>query len=374
MRVIKLSLLLVFCLGCQFCKKTSYPGDPMPSSSEASYPAGYNLDLYHNRKKVTEFGSLTRINDLIVDSTNKSKAFLVGTFEFPVQSFGFSAESIVTFNSSNNVFSPYAACINPSQGGEVFSLLQSSNGNHYLGGWYTPASQFGYLAIGRKTPSGTNFTYTVNVNSSVYAIKEIGSNIYFTGGFTTLNGNSCASILYFNAANNGVVSELAQGNLGLVKRFEYYNATWFAASQYVTGYISMFDGSAWTTAGDGFNGYVNDLLQANGKLYAGGGMYRSYFNSVNLNFVDEFNGTSWVKTGVNNLPGACNDLEFYNGKLYACGDYYIYYLDPSDNKWKNACQGSSVESQGAYMIKFINGKLYGFGWVLGYNQMFELTK
>jgi hypothetical protein len=342
----------------------------MPVVKETYTPPGYDPNLYNVKTLVKAFDYYDRLNDIVVDSTDHSKAFILGKFYNPYTVFGFYAYGIVAFNSNDHSFSPYSNCFyNSVNVNEVYSLLQASNGNHYVGGNY--ASQLGQtLYFGRKTPTGTAFTYSVNLNAPVISMKELGGQIYFSGSFNLMNASPCSPVLYMNALNNGSVS--LYGNISGITtgKMEYFNGAFFTSVTNSPAYVQTSSGGAWTSVGTGLNGPANDLLLAGGKLYVAGNITANANQSTLLNYVNEFNGSDWVKTGSNNLPGRVNDLEYHNNTLYACGQNFIYYLDSVDHKWKSIYSPSNVTLGNVYKIVFLNEKLY----LLENQSLFVLTK
>ncbi|MCC6371499.1 MAG: hypothetical protein IT236_10890, partial [Bacteroidia bacterium] len=62
------------------CKKT-LPDTPLPVSNQtAYYPAGYNPNLKSKKKSLGYFNGA--INDIVIDSTDKRNAFIIGSFNY----------------------------------------------------------------------------------------------------------------------------------------------------------------------------------------------------------------------------------------------------------------------------------------------------
>lgn len=370
MRTLNYSYLIIFCISLSFCKKYE-PGKPIPiSDKQIHIPPGYDPNLYRNKISRANLTNFDRVNDIVIDSTNSAKAYLVGYFDNPNGTFGVNTTGIVSFNSSNNSFAAYSYCFftSTSLGNEVYTLFQSSNGDHYLGGNYYSASPVSNLKFGRKTPAGALFSYTLNLDGGVRSVREFGGNIYFGGDFTQVNSSYCTPILSLST-NNTSLNQVGGLNTSTARKMEYFNSTWYITSPYATGYVMSSNGGLWSIVGTGFNSYCNDMIQANGKLYVGGSMTRDVNNNMQRNYVNEFNGTDWVQVGTNNLGSQCLDLEYYNGRLYACMYNAIVYFDSASNIWKNAC-GTGVTFNNLSKIKFINGKLFG----VENGSFFELTK
>ncbi|MDZ4666004.1 MAG: hypothetical protein SGJ15_14085 [Bacteroidota bacterium] len=369
MKLLKLIFVIIVVLSFQFCKK-SEPGKPIPISDKQTHiPPGYDPSLYRNKVIRANLTGYDRVNDIVVDSTDNSKVYLVGYFDDSVYSFSVSTTGIVRFNSNGNNFTAYSNCFFDisSLSNEIYTLFQSSNGDHYLGGNFYSATPISNLKFARKTPTGSIFTYTLDLNGGVRSVREQGGNIYFCGDFIQVNQAYCTPILSLST-NNTALNQVGGLNTSTAKRMEYFNSAWYITSQNATGYVVSSNGGLWAIVGTGFNGYCNDMIQADGKLFCGGSMTSNRNNSMPRNYVNEFNGTDWVKVGANNLSSQCLDLEYYNGKLYACTYNSISYYDSASNTWKNAC-GSGIAFNNLSKIKFINGKLYG----VENGSFFELT-
>ncbi len=367
MKTLGYPFLIILCLCFQFCKK-SEPGKPLPIlTKETVLPPGYNVNLYHYKKTIVQY--LNVLNDIIVDSTDRSKAFLIGQFSSGSTFSLASAMGIVKFSSSSNTFSQYPS---PFFYATITSLYQASNGLHYIGGSFSDGTYSGCL--GYKLPSSTSITIIGGVNDLVNCITEFGNDIYFTGNFTYYNAAPCSPLLFFNKTTNAPVNSFGPQQYGTgATRIVSYNSKPIIAGPGLSAYGRIYttDGATWDVAcGGGFNGICYDLLSYNGKVYAGGYMTNSSINTSPMHYVNEYNGSFWVPVGVNNLPGACNDIEIYNGTLYACGNQYIYSLDKNDNKWKSVVDAGTLSLGNVAMMKFLNGKLYVY---MGY-EFCELTK
>lgn len=354
MKLCRFSLFIVLLLIFQFCKK-SEPGKPMPISDKQTHiPPGYDPSVYHHKQELGKC-SYRVIKDIIIDSSNKSNAFLIGNF----YSLGsVAANGIIRFSSSTNSFSSYA--VNLYSGADISSFYQASNGYHYIGGYFQHSQTLLNGTLAYKLPYSSQITFTVGVSDRVNVMKEIGSNFYAAGDFDYINTATCSPLIDINTSP---VTKLGTylGSVKINRLVEYNSQLWLCtnSSSYIQGYIMTLNAGTWDQLpGGGFNFYVQDLDVFNNTLYAAGQMNADRYSSTALNYVNQFNGTSWVKTGTNNLPAPCMDIEYYNNRLYACGLGYIYYLDTADNKWKSALDNSSVVVDYVTKIKFLNGRLY----------------
>lgn len=335
------------------CKKTE-PTIPLKIVKEETYtPPGYNPNLFYTKTYIAQFDYT--VNDIVVDKTDPTKAFIIGPFNYHNNVYG---KGIVKFTTTNNTISTYPNPFNSTA--DVMAFHQGSDGRHYVGGYIYDQYSATYRYFGSKLPNANTFTYSTQFYGEVSHISEVGSEIFLAGYFNQLNSTYCSPLL---KVSNGIISEFGTPlinnmNYG-VKCAANYNSTWFLSQESsYHGYLISSVGGNWTSnAGGGFNAKVNDLLVDNNRFFCAGNMTYDAALTNRMNFVNELINNVWVKLGSNNLPNYVNDLEYYNNVLYACGYNFVYYLDASDNKWKTKFS-SNVTCGNLTKIKFINGKLY----------------
>ncbi|RKZ12892.1 hypothetical protein DRQ53_14155, partial [bacterium] len=176
------------------------------------------------------------------------------------------------------------------------------------------------------------------VVGSVNSILRHDGDLYVGGIFSTAGGITSPSIARWDgsswsAVGNGIesvfffdgVHALASDGTDLV-----------VAGQFQTidalpmGNIARWDGSAWSTMGDGLtlagqSGIVSDLAIYGGQLHAGGSFTDS--GATSLNRIARWDGSGWVDVGggvtFTSSPtlALVRDLKVHDGKLYAAGRF-----------------------------------------------------
>jgi hypothetical protein len=85
--------------------------------------------------------------------------------------------------------------------------------------------------------------------------------------------------------------------------------------------VGAWDGSAWSSIGDGTSGWeLWSLIMFQGALHAGGEFETE-------NDVGRWNGGSWVALTSSGLPGYLRDLETFDGVLVAAGTFGTQFWD-----------------------------------------------
>jgi hypothetical protein len=82
--------------------------------------------------------------------------------------------------------------------------------------------------------------------------------------------------------------------------------------------IEAWDGTSWTGLGSGVNGSVTALLEYNGNLIVGGTFIHA--GGVSANHIAMWNGSKWSALGAG-LNGNVNALAIYNGNLSVGGSF-----------------------------------------------------
>lgn len=96
----------------------------------------------------------------------------------------------------------------------------------------------------------------------------------------------------------------------------------FAGDTEVNG-IAKWNGTQWSSLGDGFNGTVYSITEYNGAIYAGGSFSQS--GNLNLNSIAKWDGTQWISPGFGFISPSANDftfvhtLEVIDDLLYVAG-------------------------------------------------------
>jgi len=111
------------------------------------------------------------------------------------------------------------------------------------------------------------------MNSEVYALAVIGSDVYAGGNFTTADGVSANRIAKWDGSTwsalgsgmNNWVFALAASGSGL-----YAGGAFTAAGSASANSIAKWDGSTWSALGSGMGSWVRGLAVSGDALFAGG--------------------------------------------------------------------------------------------------------
>lgn len=202
--------------------------------------------------------------------------------------------------------------------------------------------------------NGTSWSALGNgVNSDVYTIAVSGSDVYVGGSFTYVCGNlTCdsgnATVNRIAKWNGSTWSALGHGVAGggpsvdaiVVNGSDVYVGGSFTqtcgnddCSSYIAANrITKWNGSAWSTLGNGLDYPIHALAMNGGDLYAGGefthlcGNEACNTGNVSANRLAKWNGASWAAlgNGVNHwvLALAVSGSNVYAGGLFTqlCGN------------------------------------------------------
>jgi hypothetical protein len=346
------------CLNFWHCKKTE-PGTALPYTKSLYTPPAYDPGLYHYGKKVC--GAFP-LNAIVVDSLDKTQAYIIGDFNSG-SVFGLSnATGIVKLNSNTSSFSSYPTDLTGVS--SIRAFFQSSSGLQYIGGTLDNGITTGFF--GFKQINSPSVTIIPGLSDRVTVIKELGNNIYFSGDFMQYNSVACTPILYCDKTTHSPLNQYANGSiLIMAKQMEYFQNYWYIARNASSTNIFFSNGTISNYVA--FNNYCFNILAANGKLYACGWMTALSSSTVALRYVSEYNGTAWSPTGTG-LKTCVVELKYNAGRLYGCTTSGVYYLNVSNNKWENALQGSELSFANVQHISFVGDKLYLYD---GYQGLFE---
>ena len=176
------------------------------------------------------------------------------------------------------------------------------------------------------------------VSGSVTAILRHDGDLYVGGLFSTAGGVASPSIARWDgsswaAVGGGIepfflfdgVHALATDGADLIVAGQFQ-----AIGGLSVGNVARWDGSAWSTMGDGLTlagqpGSVSDLALYGGQIHAGGSFTDSGPSS--LNQIARWDGSAWVDVGggviFSSSPTSAwiRDLKVHDGKLYAAGRF-----------------------------------------------------
>lgn len=240
--------------------------------------------------------------------------------------------------------------INTSKNPNAYALeIGNSDNRLYVGGTFTNAGtlsansiaswdatqgQWYALASSQQQIDGYN-----GVNNTIYDLAQIGNTFYLGGSLTYSNGITSSG------------SRVTMNKIG----------AWSPTT------------SAWTAfTNDGFAKNLHAFYAESNNLYAAGNFITTYENSVTLNHIGVWNGSSWTALG-NGLGTNTDELIYaimrysLDGLLYAAGSYTStpsYFASWDGSAWNavdtgtfNATVRTAIEQGG---ILYAGGDFNGF--------------
>jgi hypothetical protein len=146
-------------------------------------------------------------------------------------------------------------------------------------------------------------------SGTVYAIRQVGGNVYIGGSFAAAGEAVSAGIARFDGTNwTGLAGGVSGGGAVVYAITEWngaiYGGGYFSSAGGVasTG-LARWDGSAWSSVGGGVNGVVESLVVLSNNLYVGGNFYKG--GSVLATNIARWDGTNWYALGLG-LSGSTN--------------------------------------------------------------------
>ena len=208
--------------------------------------------------------------------------------------------------------------------GQVLALAVDGT-TLYAGGIFTSAGGAPANYVARWNGSawsalGSGMDYQVN------ALAMSGTTLYAGGAFTTADGIAVNRIAKWNgSAWSALGAGLGSGPLDLSFQVyalafsgtTLYAGGWFAPAGPVTSStIAKWDGSSWSSLGQGMNRPVTALAVSGTTLYAGG--YFTFADGVPANNIAQWNGSIWSPLG-QGMNDQVSALKMSGTTLYAGG-------------------------------------------------------
>ncbi|MFY0602099.1 MAG: Ig-like domain-containing protein [Cyclobacteriaceae bacterium] len=333
---------------------SSWPGQVSGTSSSVSalvldngslYAGGFFTTAFdsqgnESRRSIVKFDASTGDIDSWyptggVPSQNVLALEVIGTELYLGGSFnsvgGITRPSLAAVNTSTGAVSSW----NPTTNDDVFALKKSASGTSiYVGGFFTSAggqSRDNFAEISLSTGSATSLD--VSFDSRVYDIETSGSDIFVSGQFNTVDGNTRRAIV--KMSNAGVVSSWDAGQTTnyIIQDMAINGSTIYfrhktssqdpgdikgvsTSTAALTGWELEVDIDLNETNASG----VYSLSISGGDLYVGGrrlvmgGEERNYLAAIDLS---NYTLKSWNP----DPDGAVHDMELVGSTLYVGGEF-----------------------------------------------------
>jgi len=246
--------------------------------------------------------------------------------------------------------------------GYVSALLTMGN-DLYVGGRYTSAGNVNAKCIAKWNISTQTWSAVgsgVNPNASgVQALASIGTDLYVGGAFYLGTGgaNNPRNIVKWNTITSNW-SSLGTSLNDEVESLAVLNGELYAGGQFDNNslnHISKWDGTNWTTLGNGTTGNIagfsNKLLALGSELYVGGQF--AFAGTIPAKAVARWDGTNWfaLGNGVSSIPtyyGSSSYSVFAlankGSDIYAGGSFNIAGNSSANNIAKYSCSSSTATS------------------------------
>ncbi|GAB4279893.1 MAG: hypothetical protein Kow0068_03980 [Marinilabiliales bacterium] len=208
---------------------------------------------------------------------------------------------------------------------DVKTLLYYNN-NLYIGGNFTTINNYSISYLAKW--NGVDFYSVSDLNREVLTLLSDGSNIIAGGSFTLIDNIPVSYIgiydgVSFNSIgtiNNGLNDTGYTVAYDSVNNVVYIGGAFTSAGGNVVNQIVKWDGSDFSTIGNGFNGTVRTIcVDEFGNIYVGGSFTKS--GSVTVNYIAKWNGSIWESLGTGMNDEVYSVYIDINGNLYAGGKF-----------------------------------------------------
>lgn len=241
--------------------------------------------------------------------TDGTNLYVGGTF---TNAGGAAAINLAKWDGTN--WSGFNSGLGDTTGGVGDILLDG--GNIYVGGKFEAAGNVAVTNIAKWDGSNWSALGTGVSGSfgAVYALARIGNELLVGGGFSSAGGVSAQNIAGWNGNSwtnlTAGISNETQPSYVLSFAVDsdgqlYVGGIFDQAGALPAGGLAIWNGSSWTTVGDGFDQgafgpspVLNSVraLAVNGADIYAGGFFRSV-GRVEANYIARWNGTNWSALG-----------------------------------------------------------------------------
>ncbi|MBU1718110.1 MAG: DNRLRE domain-containing protein, partial [Bacteroidetes bacterium] len=179
------------------------------------------------------------------------------------------------------------------------SSLSVYDDDLFVGGAFSSAGGQSTEQLARW--DGSNWTSFQGFDLGIWCSSIIDGEIYFGGQFSTGSGIPSASVVKYNGTSWTAIGSSISSGVGLKTIVKYDDTLYTGGYIYnIVGsgfnHIAKFNGTSWQPVGTGANGAVQDMLVANGLLYAAG--YFEIIDGVPAIGIAAYDGNQW--TSLNN--------------------------------------------------------------------------
>lgn len=199
----------------------------------------------------------------------------------------------------------------------------ATSGEETLLGEVVSADPFTVLASRITRLSGTNRVPIVQTGGAVWALAQLGSNLFCSGGFEFNGGVRTGNLAQWDGAGwsrlSHGVSEAVYGPVSAVsiRGNDVYAAGSFTqAGDTSVSFIAHWNGTAWSNVAGGLNGPVSALALSSNALYVAGAFTSA--GGVAVSNVACWDGANWRPVG-EGLNGSLAGMVVNEGGLHVAG-------------------------------------------------------
>lgn len=194
----------------------------------------------------------------------------------------------------------------------------------------------------------------------VYEIILDGNNLYAGGQFGNMKNNQFETVFYTQSIARWDGTEwhaVGQGVQGTVNAMEIIGSNLYAVGSFPNAYesdgtltsvnyIGVWDGSSWSTLGNGADWVINDIISSNNQIYVCG-TFNNVKDEFNINvsntqYIAKWTGSQWNTLTFADKPNdVIKSLALGDGRMYVGGSYtsvggaantnYISYFTDASN-------------------------------------------
>jgi trimeric autotransporter adhesin len=207
----------------------------------------------------------------------------------------------------------------------VAEILLDGN-NVYAGGYFDTAGNVSAHSIARWD-GNTWSALGSGVEGVVFALAVNGKDLYVGGYFEKAGGLTVNHVarwngLYWSALGTGVANDdpklIGVWAIALAGSDVWIGGRFNQAGEVQAKHVARWNGSEWSTPGEGMNSFVTSLRASGGAVYAGG-----LFNvagSVSANRIARWDGSAWTALGSGNgVSNTVTALAVSGNDLYVGG-------------------------------------------------------
>ncbi len=304
-----------------------------------------------------------------VTSTANGNIYFGGSFN---QVGSLTANNIVVWNETNGWSS-----LGTGSNGTINTLKVGPNGNLYAGGSFTQIG--GISANNIAMFNGANWSSLGSGSEGPILAIEIQNNGFvFAGGiFETIGGTTARNIGYWNGVQWSPLSDLSTAINGANNEIRslhiddqgilYVGGNFDEAGGNTANRIATWDGTNWSTLGDGTSGFVQAITSTPTDVFIGGNF--AVAGGLTVNRIARWNKTSssWfsLENGVNNNVNALLNDDTY---LYAAGSFDIAFKNDQNIIVDNITRWSATEgweAMGTNTQVGVEGKINALSFSIG---------